>query len=80
MPELPEVETIKRDLEKSVVGQIVEKVSVYDQRVIRGLNLKVFTTKLQGLKIIKVSRLGKAVILSFEPAGHLVVRLKMTGQ
>ncbi len=87
MPELPEVETIKRDLKKCLVGQTIEKICVYDQRVIKNLKVEEFIKRLQGLKISQINRAGKAIIIEFNPfaaeAGlrpeYLVIQLKMTG-
>ena len=79
MPELPEVETIKRDLEKSILNQTIEGVDIYDKRVIRGLSEVKFRRNLTGLQIKNIQRRGKAIIFSFSPGGHLVVQVKMTG-
>ena len=52
MPELPEVETLKRDLEKEVVGKRIKQVDVSGMRSIRRHpNKKHFAGKLEGHRI-----------------------------
>ncbi|MFA5088542.1 MAG: bifunctional DNA-formamidopyrimidine glycosylase/DNA-(apurinic or apyrimidinic site) lyase [Candidatus Omnitrophota bacterium] len=80
MPELPEVETIKRDLAKHISGASIEKVSVIDPRVIRNHSPKILIDQCSGRTIARVSRRGKALIVSFSQQGHLVIQPMMTGQ
>ena len=81
MPELPEVETIKRDLEARLPGLTIQRVDVLDQRVIRGLSKTAFVRMLRGQKIGRIKRRGKALIFCFEGKPFsLVVQLMMTGQ
>ena len=81
MPELPEVETIRRDLEKEVVGKRVKQVEVTGMRSIRRHpNKKHFIGKLEGHKITAVQRKGKYLLLKLESGDVLVVHLGMSGQ
>ena len=81
MPELPEVETICRGLQKVVRGQRIERVRVVDGRVVRNMTAAAFARRLRGAEIRDVRRRGKAVIFALSPAGDfLVVQLMMTGQ
>ena len=80
MPELPEVETIVRDLRQSIIGATIEKVVIYDHRVIKVLNPQRFCRVLTGCTITEVSRKGKLIILHFSNGHYLTVHLKMTGQ
>ena len=80
MPELPEVETIKRDLERTILDQKIVNVTIHDGRVIREISLGNFVRKCQGRTIAAISRRGKAVILTFSPTGYLIVQPMMTGQ
>lgn len=80
MPELPEVETIRRDLADRIVGARIEEVEVLDRRVIRGQTPDQFAAGLRGARIQAVERRGKALILVLEDRGFLVVQLMMTGQ
>jgi formamidopyrimidine-DNA glycosylase len=81
MPELPEVETIRRDLEKDVVGKRVKEVEVTGLRSIRRHKTKKqFTSRLDGLKIDGVTRKGKYLLVKLESGELLVIHLGMSGQ
>ena len=81
MPELPEVETIRRDLEKEVVGKRIREVQVTGMRSIRRHpNKKHFAAKLDGRKITGVERRGKYILMRLEEGDVLVVHLGMSGQ
>ena len=80
MPELPEVETIKRDLEKIIIGSKITKVCVYNPMVIREPSVDVFKKSLRGLVIKKILRRGKLLILELSDGSALTIHLKMTGQ
>ncbi|MFA5361696.1 MAG: bifunctional DNA-formamidopyrimidine glycosylase/DNA-(apurinic or apyrimidinic site) lyase [Candidatus Omnitrophota bacterium] len=80
MPELPEVETIKRDLKKAVVGKRIAEVCVYNPAVIRFPSVDKFKKGLVGLEITDILRKGKVLILELSNGKALVIHLKMTGQ
>jgi formamidopyrimidine-DNA glycosylase len=81
MPELPEVETLKRDLEKEVVGKRIKQVDVSGMRSIRRHpNKKHFAAKLEGRKITGIDRRGKYLLVKLEGGDILVVHLGMSGQ
>ena len=81
MPELPEVETLKRDLEKEVVGKRIKSVTVEgDRSTRRHADKQVFLEKLEGHKITAVERRGKYLLLRLEGGDVLVVHLGMSGQ
>lgn len=80
MPELPEVETIKRDLEKLVLGLKITQVIIHDVRVIQNQIKGKFEDELKGLTIVKITRRAKAMVIQFNHHRYLVVHLKMTGQ
>jgi formamidopyrimidine-DNA glycosylase len=80
MPELPEVETLRRDLEKEVVGRRIKAVEVTGMRAIRRHpNKKHFIGKLEGRKLERVTRRGKYLLFSLGD-DVLVVHLGMSGQ
>ena len=80
MPELPEVETIRRDLEKEVQGKRIKTVDVTGLRSIRRhTNKKQFTSRLEGKKIESVGRRGKNLLIDVGD-DLLVVHLGMSGQ
>lgn len=76
MPELPEVETVARQLNDSLMNRILKEVKIHRAKNFIGEPLE-----LVGKKIIKVGRKAKMVGLVFENYSSLVqVHLKMTGQ
>lgn len=81
MPELPEVETIRRDLEREVAGRKVKSVEVHGLRSIRRHGTKKkFTSALEGRKITSVGRKGKYLMLKLDDGNVLVIHLGMSGQ
>jgi formamidopyrimidine-DNA glycosylase len=81
MPELPEVETIRRDLEKEVVGKRVKTVEVTGMRAVRRHpDKKHFAAGMEGRKITSVGRRGKWLLLDLDGDDVLLVHLGMSGQ
>lgn len=80
MPELPEVETIKKDLAKIIVGKEIAGVCVHNPRVIKEPAVERFKKGLKKTLIRRVLRRGKVLILELSNAKSLVIHLKMTGQ
>jgi formamidopyrimidine-DNA glycosylase len=80
MPELPEVETIKRDLEKVVLDKKITEVCVHNSTVIRQPSPALFKKGIQGLSVKNILRKAKALILELSNGKSLVIHLKMTGQ
>jgi formamidopyrimidine-DNA glycosylase len=81
MPELPEVETVARQLAPFVVGRTVKGLRIFDPRLRSGR-----TPPMTGRRIRGVSRSGKRVLFAFSPRGDtgdplwLAVHLRMTGR
>ena len=80
MPELPEVETIRRELEREVVGKKIKSVEVTGKRSIRRQTPAEFTAKLEGVKIAGAQRKGKYLLLPLDTGDVLVIHLRMSGQ
>ena len=81
LPELPEVETIRRDLDKEVVGKKIKSVEATGLRTIRRhKTTKEFAAHLEGKKIIDILRRGKYLLFKLEGGDVLVVHLGMSGQ
>jgi formamidopyrimidine-DNA glycosylase len=80
MPELPEVETIKRDLEKIILGKKIIRISARNSRVIREPEPAIFKKSLRGLTIQNILRRGKLLIFELSNGSALTIHLKMTGQ
>ncbi len=79
MPELPEVETIARDLRDKIIGQKVKNIDVYDARVVRQ-PVEEFTRALKGRRLNSIARRGKALVIELDNRHYFVVQLMMTGQ
>lgn len=79
MPELPEVETIRRDLVQRIVGLTIYDVAILDPRVIRYSSKAQFRRRCIKKTIVDISRRGKAIIIHFAPAGYVIVQPMMTG-
>jgi formamidopyrimidine-DNA glycosylase len=81
MPELPEVEVLRRDLDKEIVGKKIKSVEVTGTRSVRRhRNKKEFISLLEGRKITAVQRRGKYLVVRLDGAEALVIHLGMSGQ
>ena len=81
MPELPEVETIRRDLQGEVVGRKIKAVEVRNGRTVRRhSSAKQFRSKVEGRTIKSVGRGGKCLLLALDDGNTLVIHLGMSGQ
>jgi formamidopyrimidine-DNA glycosylase len=83
--ELPEVEVMRRDLEKDVVGRRIKTAEVKGSRnamrvIRRHAKRKDFTSRLVGRKLTKVERRGKYVLLHLDSGDALVTHFGMSGQ
>ena len=79
MPELPEVETIRRQLEPEVVGSTIESAEILDERWTRPEPPARTEEALAGRTIEAVGRRGKYLILRLDDGSALVMHLRMTG-
>jgi formamidopyrimidine-DNA glycosylase len=84
MPELPEVETVLRGVQRFALRRRITKVDVLTPSVIAGTP-EAFRTQIEARRIVGLERKGKILVLhlssnSRAPAVHLVIRLGMTGQ
>jgi formamidopyrimidine-DNA glycosylase len=80
MPELPEVETIARQLQKYIVGKTVSGFRSEWHRLTEPEPAELFGARLSGRRIEGVRRRGKFVVLDLEGGDALIVSLRMTGQ
>lgn len=80
MPELPEVETIKRELEKAVLGKKFAEVCVHSPKLVREPAPDKFRNALRGVTIKKILRKAKVLIFELSNGKAMVIHLKMTGQ
>ena len=86
MPELPEVETVVRDLRPHVVGRTIVGATVRWQRTIATPSAHTFTRQIRGLKVVALTRRGKHLVFHLckgtacrVPQKYLLVHLRMTG-
>jgi len=84
MPELPEIEVLRRDLEKEVVTRRIKDVEVRNSRnamkaIRRHGRRKEFQELLEGAKVEKVDRIGRSLILELDNGNALVIDLGPTG-
>jgi formamidopyrimidine-DNA glycosylase len=79
MPELPEVETVRRQLEPALVGRRFEQVSIDDPRLVRPYEPAEVAAELQGEHVAAVERRGKYLVVRFESGRVLLIHLRMTG-
>ncbi len=75
MPELPEIETIKRGLERKVIGKTIVEVIVRDQKLMQSDPIHIINKK-----ILAINRYGKLLDLELSENYALLIHLKMTGQ
>ena len=84
MPELPEVETIRRDLESLVVGRRIAGVTIAPDvgkpvPVLKGIDEATFREGVVGARIEAVERRGKYLAMRLDTGALIVVHLRMTG-
>lgn len=80
MPELPEVETVARDLRGLVLGAEITGAACHWERTLRTHAPETIGPALAGRRILGVGRRGKQLVLDLSGGAVLTVHLKMTGQ
>lgn len=75
MPELPEVETIRRGLQKYVVGKTVRSIDNIHPGTLQGN-----PSYILGRQITAANRIGKVLILEFSNEYYIAIHVKLTGQ
>ena len=79
MPELPEVETVRRRLEPALVGRRFERVEIDDPRLTRPEDPAEVAAELTGERVEALERRGKYLVVRFESGRVLLIHLRMTG-
>ncbi len=79
MPELPEVETMKRDLSSMIVGQCFIGVTLHWPRAVQTPLPEEFCNRLQGLCIDEIDRRGKYLIFRLANGEALILHFRMSG-
>jgi len=81
MPELPEVEVVRRDLAEIITGRRITDVVSSNARVLRRYEqLGDFDRVVRGRRVVTVGRRGKNIVVGFDNDASLVVHLGMSGQ
>ncbi|MFL5640684.1 MAG: bifunctional DNA-formamidopyrimidine glycosylase/DNA-(apurinic or apyrimidinic site) lyase [Gemmatimonadaceae bacterium] len=79
MPELPETETIARDLDGAVRGRTIKKVAVRKADVLREVTARSLAKRLRDATIVRSWRRAKLVVLDLDTGDRLVVQPRFTG-
>jgi len=80
MPELPEIETVKRTLTPLLVGERFHEINILNPVVVKYPEADRFTTELSGRSVTAIERRGKYLQILLDNGGRLVVHLRMTGR
>jgi formamidopyrimidine-DNA glycosylase len=79
VPELPEVETVRRQIAPVLEGGTIERAQILDPRLVRPLDPEIVAAELVGERVAAVERRGKYLIVRFETGCVLLIHLRMTG-
>ncbi|MFW5853536.1 MAG: DNA-formamidopyrimidine glycosylase [Patescibacteria group bacterium] len=80
MPELPEVETITRELKKVLILKTIQQVKIKNSKTVHPLKPRSFSLKLQNKSITDIKRRAKIIIFKLNNDDYILIHLKMTGQ
>jgi formamidopyrimidine-DNA glycosylase (fpg) len=79
VPELPETETIARDLDGAIRGRKIKKVSVRKADVLREVSARSMAKRLHGATILRSWRRAKLVVIDLDTGDRIVVQPRFTG-
>ncbi len=79
MPELPETETIARDLNEAIAGRLVQSATVRKADVLREVSSRTFAKRLKGATIVRSWRRAKLIVTDLSTGDRLVVQPRFTG-
>ena len=80
MPELPEVETVRRGLQRLVVGRRIVSVEVGRERSVRRTSRQAVVAGMTGAVVTSANRRGKYLLLPLDTGDEIMVHLRMSGQ
>lgn len=80
MPELPEVETVRRGLERHLVGRRITHVEVGRERVVRRTSREALIDGLTNTTVVAADRRGKYLLLPLDSGDSMMIHLRMSGQ
>jgi len=79
MPELPEVETIRRELHRKVKDKEIKFVTVNTPKIVKEPPISEFCTQIKGKVFKNINRRGKYLVIELDSGKKLVIHLGMTG-
>jgi formamidopyrimidine-DNA glycosylase len=79
VPELPETETIARDLDVAIRGRKIVGVKVHKPDVLREITTRSLGSRLRGATIVRAWRRAKLVVTDLDTGDHIVVQPRFTG-
>jgi formamidopyrimidine-DNA glycosylase len=80
MPELPEVETVRRGLDARLVGRTIEHVEVGRERTVRRTSRQALIDGLTGATVVDTRRRGKYLLLGLDTGDDVMIHLRMSGR
>jgi formamidopyrimidine-DNA glycosylase len=80
VPELPEVETVRRGMVSFVVGRRINRVEVGRERTVRRTSREALIDGLTGTSITSIGRRGKYIVCSLDSGDSLMIHLRMSGR
>ncbi|MDP2989298.1 MAG: DNA-formamidopyrimidine glycosylase family protein, partial [Kiritimatiellota bacterium] len=81
MPELPEVETVVRELRAGgLIGRVITRARAFWKPMITPLTPAAFAARLEGRRVQGIHRRAKYIVLSLSGGNTLLIHLRMTGQ
>ena len=80
MPEMPEVETIRRSLEKKLLGRQIQNADIILPRQVKWPDPVNFAARVTGRRFVRLERSGKYLIFILDNDNELIFHLRMTGR
>lgn len=80
MPELPEVETIVRQLQSHIVGKVIQRVEIFRHDQWKRNQPDEVVQRLKSQRIKAISRRAKFILIEFHSGCRLIIHLRMTGK
>lgn len=80
MPELPEVETVRRTLAEKILGRIIRHVDIRMEKIVKAPVNQHFADAILDHEIMDIGRRGKYLLMTLSDNKTLVVHLRMTGR
>ena len=80
MPELPEVETIRRQLDRTIKGAVIKDIKIRNIKPLKNVSKKKFIKLVKSTKISGTERRAKLLILNLSNKNNIIFYLKMTGR